>query len=261
VSEELNLLFFPYQEFSAIDNMSIDHNFAQNFPEVKHPVFRLYGWKPYAVSLGYHQNKNEFNLEKLKNDGFDIIRRPTGGRAVFHGYELTYAAIFPKDRFSKFEFYEKIHTVFKHSFESVGIETSYERKNRTNASFYKSPESVSCFNSSAKYELMRKQAKLIGSAQRIYDHSILQHGSILLSKDYFKLFDYLNRSSSEIDKIKKIAEKKIAIIEINKSSEQFILFVEEIKKHLILEFSLDSLTENPFIHQRWSLPERDLMIN
>ena len=261
VSEKLELLFYPYEEFSALENMSIDHNLSIHQDDINKAIFRLYGWKPYAISIGFNQKYEELDLTALKKDGIDIIRRPTGGRAVFHGYELTYAAIFPKKYIKKSELYQKIHTVFKNSFQSIGIDTEFEKKNYSDLQFYKSNESVSCFNSSAKYELKTKKGKLVGSAQRVYKDAILQHGSILLSKDYFKLFDYLKKTENELKAIKELAEKKIAVIELDKSSKQFQMFTNKLKKELILEFSLDSLEENPFIHQRWSLAEHDFMIN
>src|SRR5258708_6787672 len=56
-------------------------------------VLRLYSWKPYCISLGYQQDESVINAEACKKAGIDIIKRPTGGRAVYHAEELTYAII------------------------------------------------------------------------------------------------------------------------------------------------------------------------
>jgi lipoate-protein ligase A len=62
------------------------------------PVLRLYGWKPPAVSVGYFQDlREEVDLEACRNRGIDVVRRITGGGAVFHQAELTYSLIMPLD--------------------------------------------------------------------------------------------------------------------------------------------------------------------
>src|SRR5436190_11303865 len=60
-------------------------------------VLRLYSWKPFAVSIGYQQKMETIDLEACKQAGIDVVRRPTGGRAVLHANELTYAVIMRSD--------------------------------------------------------------------------------------------------------------------------------------------------------------------
>ena len=57
------------------------------------PTLRCYGWSPYAISLGYNQDDSFFNRAKIENEGINIIRRPTGGRAIYHAEELTYSIV------------------------------------------------------------------------------------------------------------------------------------------------------------------------
>ena len=62
---------------------------------VDEAVLRLYRWKPYCISLGANQNINDINEKKVIADGFDIVKRPTGGRAILHAEELTYSVAYP----------------------------------------------------------------------------------------------------------------------------------------------------------------------
>ncbi len=61
------------------------------------PTLRVYGWKPWAVSLGYNQKKDDVHPDKCSEFGFDIVRRPTGGRAILHANELTYSVVMPAE--------------------------------------------------------------------------------------------------------------------------------------------------------------------
>ena len=59
------------------------------------PTIRLYGWAPPSVSIGFHQEENDFDRAALARLGIDLVRRPTGGRAILHWHELTYCALLP----------------------------------------------------------------------------------------------------------------------------------------------------------------------
>ena len=62
---------------------------------VNEAVLRLYRWKPYCISLGANQNIDDINEKKAIADGFDVVKRPTGGRAILHAEELTYSVAYP----------------------------------------------------------------------------------------------------------------------------------------------------------------------
>ncbi|HVO73690.1 MAG TPA: hypothetical protein VMT35_06680, partial [Ignavibacteriaceae bacterium] len=57
--------------------------------------FRLYRWKPYCISLGANQDLNSVDAFKAAADGIDIVKRPTGGRAILHSEEITYSVVYP----------------------------------------------------------------------------------------------------------------------------------------------------------------------
>ena len=74
-------------------NMAIDESLCRQ--PADRPVLRFFRWDPYCVSLGYGQKVEALDREKCRQNGIDIVRRPTGGRAVLHADEVTYAVIIP----------------------------------------------------------------------------------------------------------------------------------------------------------------------
>ena len=82
-------------------NMNFDLELTERCRKENKSFLRFYRWKPYAISLGYNQGKafddNNINLEKCKENGIDVVTRPTGGRAVLHSEELTYSVVLKSD--------------------------------------------------------------------------------------------------------------------------------------------------------------------
>lgn len=145
------------------------------------PVLRFYQWQPSCVSLGYFQKQTEdLDLAYLKEEKIDLVRRPTGGRAVFHQTELTYALIWPCFAPSVLERYLKIALVFKQALRKLGLKVEMAGSNRRPAS------RRLCFSSSSAYEITIGGKKLLGSAQLCQGDYFLQHGSLLLAVDYEK---------------------------------------------------------------------------
>ena len=109
------------------ENMALDEALLFGIINRKlSPVVRVYDWDPPTVSFGYHQKIEEHILpEKIKEFGFGIVRRPTGGRAVLHYDEVTYAVIAPIEGIlsgSILDSYKRIGEVLLASLEDVGIE-------------------------------------------------------------------------------------------------------------------------------------------
>ncbi len=159
------------------------------------PMLRLYGWAPYAVSLGAHQSAAEIDIEKCRQFNFDIVRRPTGGRAVLHANELTYCAVVRMDAAgTAHDFYRELHQLLISALEAICPgQLEFEKSQPDFRDFYKSSQmSVSCFASSARYEVVWRGRKLIGSAQRLYGDVLLQHGSILLGSGHERLADVVS---------------------------------------------------------------------
>ncbi len=159
------------------------------------PMLRFYGWSPWAVSLGANQKESDFHQDKLKDYGFDLVRRPTGGRAVLHANELTYSFVCPlSDNLKPQNVYREIHYFLVKGLKLLGAENLEFEKSQTNFNeFYRRETvSISCFASSARYEIEWKGKKIVGSAQRVYGNTLLQHGSILLGPGYELIAEVAN---------------------------------------------------------------------
>ncbi len=197
------------QEFETINsgfstgeyNMKFDYDRTVAVAESKAaPMFRVYGWKPWAVSLGFNQKEGDIDKAECDKRNIDIVRRPTGGRAVLHAEELTYSLVMnmPEGKTVQ-DIYREIHLYFLESFEKIGINNLEFEKSQPNfREFYKNNDSsVSCFASSARYEIAYNNRKVIGSAQRLFGKVLLQHGSILISNGHEQLADIISNADTE----------------------------------------------------------------
>jgi lipoate-protein ligase A len=166
------------------------------------PLLRFYGWKPPCISLGYHQKASDVLQDQCMQEELDVVRRPTGGRAILHAEELTYSVIYPYHDLDITDFYRLIHLPFVEALKEMEIDASFEASQADFRSIYKTDRSFLCFASSAKYEVEISGKKLIGSAQRVYENAILQHGSILLGPQHENLVNFLNLAESRKNKMK-----------------------------------------------------------
>jgi len=160
-------------------------------------LIRFYGWSPPAISLGFNQAPTAFDLDKLAADGIDLVRRPTGGRAVFHIDELTYAAILCLGK-SPAEHYADINRALSVGLETLGVETAFQKQQPNFRERYARVASVPCFTASARYELEINGKKLVGSAQRRFGTVLLQHGSIMLTPKHRNLTRYLSTTDAAL---------------------------------------------------------------
>lgn len=195
---------FEFIESGYLDgetNMQIDKERANALQTGSaHSLFRIYGWKPWAVSLGYNQKESDIDKIACKNANIDIVRRPTGGRAVLHANELTYCVVvnLPK-HINMHDAYKEIHLFLVEAIENIGITTlSFKKSNPNLREIYNRPQiSASCFASTAQFEIEHNNRKIVGSAQRIYGNTLIQHGSILLSSGHEKLAELTTLDSDE----------------------------------------------------------------
>lgn len=201
-SNKYRLIIDPPSE--GLFNMNKDVKLMQNFTDSASPIFRLYNWNPWCLSLGYNQKEDSILKDKLIKDGYELVRRPTGGRGVFHANELTYSVVTKIDNIRNKEYlYKEIHTVISEVLRSINLEVGFVKTNPDFKNFYKSDErSVSCFASSARYELTYDNKKIVGSAQRVFGNTLLQHGSILIDKGFEKIADYVTEDEIKSKRLK-----------------------------------------------------------
>lgn len=178
--------------------MQLDHFLAREMS--KHfdkPILRFFTWKPYCISLGFHQNLSDIDQKLCAHRGIDIVRRPTGGRAILHAEELTYSVIYPFDDLDVADVYRLIHLPFVEALQEWGIPAEFQAAQADFRQIYKTDRAYLCFATSAQHEVEIHGKKLIGSAQRVYNHAILQHGSILLGPAHLQLVDFLRMPAEQ----------------------------------------------------------------
>lgn len=181
-------------------NMELDVELARSCKSDE-AYFRLYRWKPFAISLGANQNEAEIDIQLAGNDGIDVVKRPTGGRAILHAEEVTYSVIIPvTHNSSSKEIYNKISMALinglrKYDENLAGLELEDIQPHFP--SLLKQPSGMICFASTARHEVKYKGKKIIGSAQRKMNNVILQHGSILCGDYHLNLPKYLKVDSKQ----------------------------------------------------------------
>ncbi|MEJ5261408.1 MAG: hypothetical protein WHT45_01910 [Ignavibacterium sp.] len=191
-------------ENSGKFNMDFDLELANTFHTI--PVLRLYRWKPYCISLGANQRMDEINIKKASSDNIDVVKRPTGGRAILHSEELTYSVVFPIElNYSAKAIYNEINLALKEGlifYNPILSQLELEHNQVDLKNFYKEDKSAICFAVSSKSEINFNGKKLVGSAQRKIGKVVLQHGSILCGDFHLNITDYLNLDEQRKEEIR-----------------------------------------------------------
>jgi len=159
-------------------NMAIDQTLLDRAEVLDESWLRLYGWEPHCLSFGRHEPATRrYDADRIAALGIDTVRRPTGGRAVWHGQELTYAVVAPSARFGSLqEAYLEIHDMIGRALGELGIDAVLASSRRS------APlDAGACFSQPAGGELLVGGRKVVGSAQLRQGGALLQHGSILLA--------------------------------------------------------------------------------
>lgn len=179
-------------DLTGAENMARDEEMARACLADGVPRLRFYSWSPWALSLGYNQSTDRIDEPEITRRGYDLVRRPTGGRAVFHAEEITYGVAMPTAGRGIHETYALISEALRRGFLRLGAEdVAFSRSAPDFRAHYETLDSEGCFSASALNELTWKGKKVVGSAQRRYDSILLQHGSILLGEAHLDIVDFL----------------------------------------------------------------------
>ena len=155
------------------------------------PTLRFYGWKPACLSLGFRQEWDIADFDRCAELGWDIVRRPTGGRAILHTDELTYSVCAPVDeprvRGGVLESYERLAQALLAGLKQMGLEPARAQP------YYEDhgPQGPACYDGPSNYEITIGQRKLLGSAQVRRKNVVLQHGTLPLTGDINRIADAL----------------------------------------------------------------------
>jgi len=162
------------------------------------PTLRFYAWEAPTLSLGYAQERNrDLDLAACAERGIAVVRRPTGGRAVLHDREVTYAVAAPA---GTAPFGAGLDTAYRAvaagllaGLRLLGLEASLAPREPGEARPSRHP---GCFAAASRHEIVAGGRKIVGSAQRRSGGAFLQHGSILL-ESHGELLDRLLRRREE----------------------------------------------------------------
>lgn len=160
-------------------NMALDEAILRAEPVV--PTFRTYSFSPYTLSLGYFQPFSRRLLDSFGSRGIPVVRRPTGGRAIYHADELTYSFVCPLGepglRSDTIGAYEDLHGALGSALAKLGVAATMRGDRRLESDSGEEDE-LYCFYRSSPFDLVANRRKLVGSAQRRTGRGFLQHGSI-----------------------------------------------------------------------------------
>lgn len=163
------------------------------------PTLRLYRWDPPALSLGFFQKAEAVvDREACQRLGIDVVKRPTGGRAVLHHRELTYSIIVPESHphlpGGVLASYKFLSGGIMEAFRMLGLTPTLASGKRRG----QGPGGPgACFDAPSAYEVQVEGKKVVGSAQLRRQGILLQHGSILLELPLELYYQILKLSGPE----------------------------------------------------------------
>ncbi len=170
-------------------NMAVDQALADSAAGAGgRPAIRLYGFRSPTLSIGRFQPAADVRLDRLAADGIPLIRRPTGGRAVLHAAEVTYAVALGRTHlrpFTKRAVYRFVGDLLSAALADLGVVC---RRADAPAGDAADPD---CFAVTGQYEVVGRHGKLVGSAQMVTRDGVLQHGSIPLDDSFRRVARYL----------------------------------------------------------------------
>lgn len=187
----------PLEANDAFTNMAIDEAVCEAVKNGESlPTIRFYRWQPSAVSIGCFQSlEDEVSQDVCKGKGIDVVRRRTGGGAVYHDYdgEITYSVIMREEMMPKgiTESYHEICGWIVNAMKSLDIDASFKPIN----------------------DIVVGEKKISGNAQTRRNNILLQHGTILYTVDLRTMFTVLKVGADKIsDKLIEAAEERVTSI-------------------------------------------------
>lgn len=169
-------------------NMAVDESILEHIGRGEsRPTLRLYAWEPPCLSLGSAQPYADIDLARLQSHGWDMVRRPTGGRAILHTDELTYSVATGVDEpimgGSVLESYGRLAVALLEAVRLLGLKPAMKEA----AAAEHDNRNPVCFEVQSSSEITVDGRKLIGSAQARRKEGILQHGSLPLVGDLSRI--------------------------------------------------------------------------
>ncbi|MHB1297787.1 MAG: lipoate--protein ligase family protein [Gemmatimonadaceae bacterium] len=186
-------------------NMAVDLALLDHARAAGEATLRVYAWSRPTLSFGRHERaRGRFDAARLAAAGIDVVRRPTGGRALLHHHEVTYSVAAPVAGLSLRESYGAINALLLGALRRLGVNAMSAERRAAPVR----PLGAPCFAEPNEGELVVGGAKLVGSAQWRDGDVLLQHGSILLADDQSRIAGFMN--PAERDPVESIRKPAVA---------------------------------------------------
>ncbi|MDR1287298.1 MAG: lipoate--protein ligase family protein [Treponema sp.] len=200
----------------AFYNMGLDEALLESAREGGLPVLRFYGWEPPAVSIGYFQKISEVvNRGACAQRGVDIVRRLSGGGAVFHQAEVTYSVIFPPP--CVLPPFELICGAVMEGLSILGVSSRFKPVN----------------------DIYTGEKKISGSAQIRRGDTLLQHGTVLLDTDPLLMRELLGVSASKVTGLRAVLDRPVSFEDAEEA------LAEGFRRRLSLEYAAETGGSSP----------------
>ncbi len=247
-----------YQVHSAFENMAIDEAIFREVQDHRSPpTIRFYGWRRPSISLGYFQDLHlDVNLDACRRFGIDVVRRPTGGKAVLHEDDLTYAVIARQEgRFEPgiLQTYLAISRCLGRALKDWGIPVDYAESGRPSPGALMN---ASCFAKPSRYELLVNGRKICGSAQARSGGAFLQHGSILIGFNAERTVEILCTTGDSVAQVRSLSDSVTCIRDYRPAGDETPMTLSRcLEDAFILEWGI-SFTGSDLTERELTLVER-----
>jgi len=201
-------------EAGGATNMAVDTAIMTSVVEgASPPTLRFYAWSPPCLSLGRSQSASEVDSSACRAAGIDLVRRPTGGRAILHTDELTYSVALlqddPRAAGGVMASYRRLSEGLLAGLRALGAEVGQATGQRKPAAEL----TPVCFETPSDYEITVGGRKLVGSAQWRGRGGVLQHGSLPLYGDLGRIVDYLTFAEAEREQQRRAVRERAATLQ------------------------------------------------
>jgi lipoate-protein ligase A len=211
IERPAHLKLVEYARLEGEANMDLDRRLlalCEANPE--YGFLRFYTWARPTLSMGRLEPDDAVDRTAAERDGIAVVKRPTGGRVVLHGDDLTYAVVVPRPtRAGLQKTYNLFSEILVDGLSSMGAPLDMERGKTGRSRMVQRP----CFASVSRYEVTYKGRKVVGSAQRVGQRAVLQHGSIPLGTGYLRVVDYMSVSSDARERLRDEMEAGTSCLE------------------------------------------------
>jgi lipoate-protein ligase A len=210
------------EALDGYENMQKDYENFLRVEEGGGPFFRIYLWKKPVISLGFHQGPRDFPV--------DVVKRPTGGGALLHGWDISFSVADVKEIWGKSpkKIYLRLMGLLRESLEGLGLSLGISNYEGSYREYF-------CIFQPTFGEITHRGKKLVACAMRIGKRSFLLHGSLFWTLDYLRAEQIMGIPSE------RLRDRMITFEELSISWEELLKAVEDFFTRILLRKTSYSL--------------------